>query len=119
MAEALEPFDSILDCPICLEPMVDPMVLPCIHTFCKVCVEKLNQGGLIKCPFDNKVFNFKDVQKDFRFSHIRERLEQKSKTSSKYKSTSVFCDTCEENEATNSCDTCSEYLCRICTKAHN
>ena len=100
MAEALDQFDSILDCPICLEPMVDPMVLPCHHSFCKECVERLKQGDLIKCPLDNKVFNFKDVQKDFRFSHIRERLEQKSKASSKDKSTSGLCNTCEENKAT-------------------
>ena len=88
-------FDSLTDCAICFESMVDPKVLPCLHSFCGECVTKLKQGDLIRCPMDTKEFKFVDVQKDFRFEHFRERLEKNSKLNEQAKSTHVLCNTCE------------------------
>ena len=95
-------FDSILDCAICFEPMVDPLALPCLHSFCGECVIKLKQGDLIRCPMDNKVFKFTELQKDFRFEHFRERLDKHAKSNEQAKSTNVLCQSCDEHEATSS-----------------
>ena len=32
--------DHFLICPICTEPYIEPKALPCMHSFCKLCLEK-------------------------------------------------------------------------------
>lgn len=50
-----------LTCPVCLELYVDPIILPCSHTLCKLCVKniKFSEAGtrekgelhhLLVCP---------------------------------------------------------------------
>ena len=34
-----EVLDQNLICEICAEPLVDPVDLPCCHTFCKLCID--------------------------------------------------------------------------------
>ena len=71
--------DSLAECNICFEFMENPKILPCHHSFCGECVEKLKQRDSIKCPMDNKIFNFDDVQYDFRLGQIMEALQKKIK----------------------------------------
>eukprot|EP01043_Picozoa_sp_COSAG02_P037306 COSAG02_NODE_2789_length_8024_cov_8.486183_3_plen_411_part_00 len=44
--------DDLLMCPVCLETVEDPHVLPqCGHTFCKRCIDGVAQGGsTLRCP---------------------------------------------------------------------
>ena len=80
-------FDSLIDCAICFEPMENPKILPCHHSFCGKCVDRLQQGDNIKCPMDNKVFNVSEIQNDFRFENFRERLDKglkKDRKTTKY-----------------------------------
>ena len=72
-------FDSLTDCAICFERMENPKILPCQHSFCGKCVDRLKNGRNIKCPMDNKVFRVCDIQKNSRFENFRERLEKGSK----------------------------------------
>lgn len=32
---------SVLECPVCMEKFTDPRILPCGHTFCRQCLERL------------------------------------------------------------------------------
>ncbi|XP_071824038.1 uncharacterized protein [Apostichopus japonicus] len=41
---------SPLDCPVCCLKNADPKVLPCGHSFCKSCIEKLMQALPASCP---------------------------------------------------------------------
>ena len=51
LAENLE---KELECAVCLEQFKDPKVLPCLHSFCKICLEGLvdREGNAWKlnCP---------------------------------------------------------------------
>lgn len=38
-----------LRCSVCLDDFKDPKVLPCCHTFCKHCLEKLSKGESSSC----------------------------------------------------------------------
>lgn len=45
-SESDEVSSSILDCPICLQPSVHPVELPCSHIFCFLCIKGVaTQGG--------------------------------------------------------------------------
>ena len=49
--EALSKLDSQLTCAVCLDRYTEPKTLPCLHIYCKKCLDKLVQlGGELKCP---------------------------------------------------------------------
>ena len=61
MAEGIE---KILECPICLEQIKNPKMLPCQHSFClKNCLENLVDGSsstknpLLMCPLCREIYD--------------------------------------------------------------
>ena len=47
-----------MTCPVCLLTMEEPHVLPCGHTYCKQCLDKIgNDTALRKCPTCRKTFH--------------------------------------------------------------
>ena len=54
MAESLRyKFEEHLTCSVCLEPFKDPKVLPCLHSYCHVCIVNLAKNAnssTINCP---------------------------------------------------------------------
>ena len=50
----VEQVRDVTECGTCLELMSDPMMLPCVHTFCSDCLEKLwtgeKDGSVVPCP---------------------------------------------------------------------
>ena len=40
---ALEELDEQLTCNVCLDQYTNPKTLPCLHSFCLKCIEKLPQ----------------------------------------------------------------------------
>ena len=44
--------DDELKCGICLELFLDPRSLPCLHTFCRECIQRtMDDNRSLKCPF--------------------------------------------------------------------
>ena len=43
MATSLVELEEQLKCPVCLELYTDPKILPCHHSFCQECLEKLSK----------------------------------------------------------------------------
>jgi hypothetical protein len=54
MAESLRyKFEEHWTCSVCLEPFKDPKVLPCLHSYCHVCIVNLAKNAnskTINCP---------------------------------------------------------------------
>ena len=49
--EALSKLDSQLTCAVCLDRYTEPKTLPCLHIYCKKCLDELVQlGGELRCP---------------------------------------------------------------------
>ena len=54
--DVLSKLDSQLTCAICLDRYTEPRTLPCLHSYCKKCIDQVipkvgNERHLIKCPF--------------------------------------------------------------------
>ncbi|XP_053615115.1 RING finger protein nhl-1-like isoform X1 [Plodia interpunctella] len=41
---------ELIQCPLCLEALHNPKMLPCQHTFCLACLSVLVNGPIIECP---------------------------------------------------------------------
>ena len=54
------PLEDVTECPICSETFVDTRVLPCIHTYCLRCIERLvsdkQPGDKVPCALCRKEF---------------------------------------------------------------
>ncbi|XP_034020620.1 E3 ubiquitin/ISG15 ligase TRIM25 isoform X2 [Thalassophryne amazonica] len=70
-----------LTCPVCLDLYRDPLLLPCGHSFCKTCLDRLKrQGerGRFRCPEcrENHRCNIK-LKKNFKLGNIAEDLRHR------------------------------------------
>ncbi|XP_045192205.1 E3 ubiquitin-protein ligase TRIM71-like [Mercenaria mercenaria] len=118
-------------CPLCRRIYQDPRVLPCLHSFCKRCLERyhqengsaetlkcpschqeasLNSGGIEGIPSSIFISNILDVmvsQDDYENGEIENGHQNH------------WCNSCDEgSRATSVCKNCHEYLCDNCVKAH-
>ena len=64
--------ETQFDCTVCMEMMVEPVVLPCGHTFCFQCIKQSFMTLAETCPLDRKVF------KDYKLK-VDTKLQQKIK----------------------------------------
>lgn len=49
---------GVLDCPICLETLRDPKCLPCLHTFCELCIQSFIDSSITDCVQKKKTISF-------------------------------------------------------------
>ena len=114
------------ECPLCLETVKDPKTLPCLHSFCLVCLDKdanyarRQLQTAIKCPFCQASFQ---ISEEDTFSglpasfHLNRLVDLLALTDGGTESQQ--CANCEENNiATHYCFQCQSLLCRACFEAH-
>ncbi len=111
---------STLSCQSCSKAFTDPRLLPCLHYFCKSCLEPLysEDEGTITCPTCKKISSCKPpeelprhlrVEKDSLCSNIQESPEE----------TVTLCGSCEENNKAEAfCEDCSTPICSDCISSH-
>ncbi|XP_078619302.1 protein meiotic P26-like [Branchiostoma floridae x Branchiostoma japonicum] len=126
MAEAIlsQISGDFLECTICLEPFKDPKILPCLHTFCKGCLEKFVGEGKDKfpCPTCRTETVLPEggvtgLKNNFFVLSSRDTVQAHKSLVSK-EDDKVHCDNCEEHVANHGCVVCEEFLCEECTLAH-
>ena len=116
-------------CTVCLDVQRDPRLLPCLHSYCKPCLEAILEksmnrriltcpqcrsshaiphGGINGFPQDQVLSNTVEV------NALRDQLERGS-TEKK----PPQCNMCTEDDpATSFCSICGKYLCKFCETAH-
>ncbi|XP_046361249.2 E3 ubiquitin-protein ligase TRIM71-like [Haliotis rufescens] len=132
-------FGEQLSCPLCLSRFDDPRVLPCLHTFCKKCLEtelrdsggggggglginfgcptcqqmvSLNSAGLESLPSNFFINNIIDVM-------VSHEDEFENGEQERDRGLTRWCSSCDEgSQASSLCKNCNEYLCDNCVKAH-
>ncbi|XP_035675220.1 tripartite motif-containing protein 2-like [Branchiostoma floridae] len=120
--------DEFLVCQVCLEDFRQPKVLPCLHTFCQPCLERLlatEPVGKLDCPTcrqdvplpENGVQGLKS---NFLVGKLRDILQQQPKgETSQAREDGVPCTVCEAgNSAQFYCVECPDYLCQTCNDMH-
>ncbi|XP_062566211.1 E3 ubiquitin-protein ligase TRIM71-like [Saccostrea cucullata] len=111
--------DDFLTCTICYEIYTEPTTLPCLHSFCKLCIANFIQKDDTKrsshCPICRDPFS--DDQNSLKTNFFLQNMIDLIESSSK-----LFCSFCKitekEHIAVSQCISCLDYLCEDCTKTH-
>ncbi|XP_041351027.1 E3 ubiquitin-protein ligase TRIM56-like [Gigantopelta aegis] len=117
--------DDFLTCKICFNIYEQPKILPCVHTYCTPCLEKLlktsDKPGSISCPECRECVTLphktvSDLKTNFFINSLIEVLKVKTNKD-------VKCTTCtlhgKTSPAKSSCLDCGDYLCQSCSDGHN
>ena len=57
--------NDLVRCFHCEDIYTDPQLLPCQHTFCRKCVDELQEGELLECPACALTCSLDELQQDF------------------------------------------------------
>nr|XP_061794047.1 E3 ubiquitin-protein ligase TRIM35-like [Nerophis lumbriciformis] len=107
MAESLQ---DHLKCPTCLDIFKDPVILPCSHNFCRVCLQQWKDKGERSCPLCRTEFRSMDLPLNLALRNMCENLSRASVKSE---------DICSlhKEELKLFCLDHQELVCHICTNA--
>ncbi|XDV32750.1 hypothetical protein PO909_003484, partial [Leuciscus waleckii] len=101
-------------CPVCLDPLKEPVTIPCGHSYCMSCITdcwgQKEQGPPYRCPQCRESFSQRPLLK--KNTLIAEMMETLQKTS--LQTAAVECDVCttEKNRAVKSCLQCLASFCQ-------
>ncbi|XP_035681524.1 tripartite motif-containing protein 2-like [Branchiostoma floridae] len=120
--------DEFLVCQVCLEDFKQPKMLPCLHTFCQPCLEKLlatEPVGKLDCPTCRQDVplprnGVQELKSNFLVGKLRDILQQQPKGEiSEAPEDGIPCTVCEVgNKAQFYCLECTDYLCQTCNDMH-
>ncbi|XP_065888618.1 E3 ubiquitin-protein ligase TRIM71-like [Dysidea avara] len=110
-----------LSCPVCFQVFKNPKYLPCYHSYCEGCLEKMQVQSKITCPECRQEATIptggvKDLQNNFLISRLVDELVLKHKVEGEDE---VQCELCDEDDpVVTFCPDCSMFLCHVCNEAH-
>ena len=117
-----------LICQVCSEYYTDPLMLPCLHSFCKTCIQHLidqEGNGNVKCPTCGSVRSLANscitssLPKNLWLAHQVEIATYEDKL--RNGQTEIPCDRCVKQAngfAVVFCCECCSFFCRTCRDDH-
>lgn len=115
--------EEMLTCPVCHDIFKDPRQLPCGHSMCMGCVEKMRDHSSsmpFRCPDCREYFGqIIMIQKNYALSNITEDFRVNRRRRDE-QTKNVYCDCCQETKtlAFKTCLKCEVSLCREHVKDH-
>ena len=121
----LDNLNEDLSCKICYEVYKKPKLLPCLHSFCVACLNRLAEtravNGKIQCPLCKRDFDvpesgtFENFPSSFYTNSLLDVL-----TIKECGATRVTCGNCDKkSEQSSYCFDCSKVWCGECLNGHN
>ena len=110
-----------LSCPVCYQLFKNPKYLPCHHSYCEQCLEKMQVQSKIICPECRKEAivppgGVKDLDNNFFINRLVDEFILKRKVEGEAE---VKCDECSgEDPVVAFCPDCTLFLCHICNEYH-
>ena len=126
-SSALEIIEQQLTCAVCLDIYTNPKTLPCLHSFCQQCLERLPvnpQGNkrFIACPTCRTSAQLPEEPTAaefpvaFQLNNLKEVYSLMKKATEPQQ---VKCDACTVANAANGyCKDCCKFLCMSCFDVH-
>ncbi|CAF1503942.1 unnamed protein product [Adineta steineri] len=110
---------QLITCPICLEIFREPLQLPCQHTFCKSCLERITDDRWGRCPVCRGCYRvpFAGVGSFEVNRTIVNLLESLPHTEAK-PMLKAKCAFCKLEDTITVCEHCREAICRKCRRQH-
>ncbi|CAH1252819.1 TRIM2 [Branchiostoma lanceolatum] len=113
--------DQFLTCPVCMLHFRDPRILPCLHTFCRECLQEwVTKQQPLECPTCRTQVSLPDqgvdgLRTNFYVNNLLDFV-----TVTKEAGPGVPCQVCEGNvEGSKSwCADCATLMCESCTAVH-
>ena len=126
--EALSKLDSQLTCAVCLDRYTDPRTLPCAHSYCKDCINRLpvklgNGRQVVRCPSCRQATQLGEkgaaaFPTAFIINNLLE-IQETLKTTSGGQQVPL----CQAHKSTPMefyCETCEKHICFKCsTESHH
>ncbi|XP_077994391.1 E3 ubiquitin-protein ligase TRIM45-like [Glandiceps talaboti] len=111
--------ESILICRICSKRYRDAKLLPCLHSFCKSCLEPEDTSGELCCSVCSRVHKlpFGGVG-ELTTNHFGNELVKQLPDENEQLVIIDTCGGCEVGKATIRCVDCAVFLCAICERQH-
>ena len=117
---------GILKCVVCHDRMKCPKFLPCLHTFCKECVNDVHRNRTYhtneaRCPICRQKFVLSysgadELPDNFYFNELLENMTMQEGTKEQEQKT---CARCSKENADQMCIHCNTLLCDDCIVQHN
>ena len=110
-----------LSCPVCYQLFKNPKYLPCHHSYCEQCLEKMQVQSKIICPeCRNEAIvppgGVKDLDNNFFINRLVDEFILKRKVEGEAE---VKCDECSgEDPVVAFCPDCTLFLCHVCNEHH-
>ena len=110
-----------LSCPVCYQLFKNPKYLPCHHSYCEQCLEKLRVQSKIICPECRKQATVppggvKDLDSNFFVNRFVDEFILKCEVEGEAE---VKCDECSgEDPVVAFCPDCTFFLCFVCNEHH-
>ena len=110
-----------LSCPVCYQVFKNPKYLPCYHSYCEECLEKMVKQSKITCPECRQEATVPAggvtvLANNFLINRLVDELILKRKVDGEEE---VRCENCDEDDPVVAfCPDCSVFLCHLCNEAH-
>ena len=109
-----------LTCPVCYQLFKNPKYLPCYHSYCEGCLEKMQVQSKIICPECRKeakvpAGGVKELPNNFFINRLVDDLILKKKVDGEHE---VKCDECDNDPVVSFCPDCNFFFCLACNDHH-